>query len=572
MWLEVVQFGHALQLPPPTFESMKVMGNYIKDHAEPMTSLTDMTNERRLTTPEQTLGLEMARCMSTLLLAVPLLTPGDESKPASAAFISKCVESLVDPVCINLFVAFILYEIQMDMGGGSRDMISREFVEQSYRKKGLKEQSSLFLVRLLMLCDEFRYEVLEQFNRADVFLSQTVRPCYMMELLYSVSFGKYMAKVEQNFLKHSRHAPVDHMAYFELVYALQPRSNTLGMMMLRVTTTKIYLLTPSQDGSANDEQSGQWDPSRELEKDNFTKPTIELERAASDIARIYRCYGSQLLAIEWRSPVDAVADVTVLAFQRMGIRDDVAHFLHRSSSESHDKRAAMLSDPKIRAEVSEKATSDVLAATIAMVAPQNVVATVFGGGKVASFPRMYLMTDKEVIVSDLNFKAWTVPDNAGTYFDDIDSFVPADVNIDHYPGLQEIQHGVAHTLAFHGTAAALTAAQGALPGTQAVVLATEKDKQKASRWKPSCSLPGFPQSKRPQKEQSDPVLQWSSTAYSLPPTEVEFDVGSQPDLRLKAGGGSLAIRFCDDSAREHWRRALAYVCCKGDSGFTREEK
>mmetsp|Transcript_50759 Transcript_50759/g.153684 ORF Transcript_50759/g.153684 Transcript_50759/m.153684 type:complete len:95 (-) Transcript_50759:210-494(-) len=57
--------------------------------------------------------------------------------------------------------------------------------------------------------------------------------------------------------------------------------------------------------------------------------------------------------------------------------------------------------------------------------------------------------------------------------------------------------------------------------------------------------------------------------YELPPKSVTFEPGAEADLTIACGGGTCGIRFYDDSAREHWRRALAYILMKTEKTWTR---
>merc|ERR1712226_1213832 len=111
--------------------------------------------------------------------------------------IMLCVDWLVPPVILRIFIAMILYDLQMDTGGGARNGLTEEFVRRAYEKSGLKKFATELLVEVLVRCTHHRYDVLEVFSVAEVFMRNTVRPCYMSELLMDMKMGQYRLHVEK---------------------------------------------------------------------------------------------------------------------------------------------------------------------------------------------------------------------------------------------------------------------------------------------------------------------------------------------------------------------------------------
>lgn len=591
MYSEIVEFGVATGQHALNYQNLKVLAAYITEYAGPATSLLDITADRCLEPAEEVLGMEMARSTGTILRAGELLQASSGGSPKSSTpvnytFIQKCVEALVDPICIQLFISFILYELQMDMGGGSRMTIKEDFVEKAYKKAGLKEQCSQCLARLLQWAnDNLRYDVLEQFSRAEVFLSQNVRPCFLAELLWNTNFGKYMQQVEKSMLKGGR------FAFCEMVHALHVKTNTPVSMILCACTEKVYLLSPRD---VNSKEPGAWDPVTML-GDNFCTPVVEMERPTSELLGLYGGFGSQLLGLEWRprgskekglmprALMDAgktgdakESALTLLSFHSSVVRDAAAYFLQRASGpdEAADagrvlshrgaaggaapaagaeaSRAKMLADGSLRAATLEKAPKNVLAVTVATLAP-SATGDLWGASATDSKPYLFVMTTTAVHQFSLHFDAWTIPASAESYFYIEDDFVPASLEVNKGHAQMPQHRDKVH-------AAPAAARGGKLPPTQAVVLAPEK-----SSGRFGCTVPGFGKSGGA-KVSGLPVLEHKETC-AMPLKSIEFDVGLYPDLHLE-GDRSIRIRFCDDAARERWRRALAYVC----RGWARAEE
>merc|ERR1719401_3037157 len=107
------------------------MGLFVKKHAELMWYLLRLTKERCLDNSEQTLGIEMARFMATLISATPLMARRFDHPKVQEFAITQCVNWLVDPICIRFFIGLVLYDLQLDTCGRERGSVSTDFVEKA---------------------------------------------------------------------------------------------------------------------------------------------------------------------------------------------------------------------------------------------------------------------------------------------------------------------------------------------------------------------------------------------------------------------------------------------------------
>jgi len=529
LYLDVVQFGIQLEQSPPRYENLRLMAGYISQHAVAMTSLIDMTEERQLAMEEQTLGREMCRCLSTLILGTMLSTGEDVGSDLSPrgqdhhedwAASGKKIEDLVDPASIQVAIAFILYEIQMDMGGGSRRTINKELAKP-VRQKGLKDMASHLLIRLLTWCSEdLRYRILEQFSQAEVFHFQTVRTCYLMELLFNTNLGKYLIDIGPKTL----HLAGSQLAFYEPVYCLNAATSTVSVMLLCGTASKLWLLLPPSTGGPL---------GKDHNEKHFHRCSIELETHPNQIRSIYRGYGKQLLGFQWCN-----GSSTLLAFLRRNARDSIAHFLHRASGDQPELRANMFTDPSTQAAVEEVVTGTVLAASVttnpvASLIEGRTVETVFG---LEGIPRLCVLTSTEVYEFSLDFVAWTAADTAAPYFDESEG------------ARRSVQGGQ------------LGDGSPSKQSATSLSKADAKDKPKSgSRPRFACTLPGFYSGKNASAQEGTEAPLTLLKSCPLPPQKVEFDVGLHPDLSIQ-GSQSIEIRFCTDGAREEWRRVLADIC------------
>jgi len=173
--------------------------------------------------------------------------------------------------------------------------------------------------------------------------------------------------------------------------------------------------------------------------------------------------------------------------------------------------------------------TSVLAVNIALAKPSSLLGFDVAGGN-AYEPKLFVLTQKHVVVFQLNLLNWQ-PQRANPGEDfEIDDFRPQDL----------------------------------FPPPQAYAGATVARKNTSN----TAMLP--PAAATPQPAPSKPVLTAESTVYDVSSIKsVTFETSAEADLSLMTGKGDLKIRFYDDSAREHWRRALAYILLQTQKKWSR---
>lgn len=194
--------GEDEKLEPPSFSVLGVMSEYVQRIAENLLPLLKMTKDSRLDHREQTLCVELARCSSVILLAVPSLTPTMENmKPteslrAQQEVMQQCVEWLMPLVAVRVFIAMVMYALQLDPGAGEQDPeqeategAEQQEPEQASPLTSMKEQATQAIANFLVLCPSQRYDVLEVFSAAKVFNHQDVPESFLKELLKAIEEG-----------------------------------------------------------------------------------------------------------------------------------------------------------------------------------------------------------------------------------------------------------------------------------------------------------------------------------------------------------------------------------------------
>jgi len=444
--------------------------------------------------------------------------------------ITKVTEWMVKPVIIRLFIAMILYDLQMDLGGGARDTIQEGFVRQAYSKTGMKDKATYALVELLVRCPLIRYDVLEVFSVAEVFLRQSVRPCYMAELLMDVSMGTYLLEV-QEFLRRyaediglpgSKYLTVLNLRRVETMDNMRP-----GFMqrMFCVTAHKVFMLVPPEETplyASDNDKGGRWQPSGELVHPR--DPRVEWHKDCTSIKALLKCYSSQLMGIEWKSEEENLENgerkCNLLIFPRVTARDECINILRMHSGIDAQTRAPIEKDSGIRQEVLnaiQDQKGEVLAVNVALAKPNDLLSLATGGSNFE--PKVFVLNEKRVVVFQLNLLNWQ-PQRANPGEDfEIDDFRPQAL----FPAPQPY------------AGATLARQNAGDPVMLPPAIAAQK------------SAP------------SKPVLSVESTHDLSSISSVTFETSAEADLSLVTADGGLKIRFYDDSAREHWRRALAYI-------------
>eukprot|EP00929_Paragymnodinium_shiwhaense_P058630 TRINITY_DN29370_c1_g1_i2.p1 TRINITY_DN29370_c1_g1~~TRINITY_DN29370_c1_g1_i2.p1 ORF type:complete len:2068 (+),score=611.52 TRINITY_DN29370_c1_g1_i2:450-6206(+) len=598
-----------VNLKAPKLEMIAVLSEYTRKIAEGLLASLRLSRDSGLGEREQVLCVEMARFFSTILGAMPHfnhhanLTKAANSQTEWAAMrgaqdqgITAAVNWLVPPVIIRLLIAMICYDLQMDLGGGIKGQIGHGFVQQTYGKRGLKEHATECLSKLLIRVEEHKYDVLEVFTVSDVFLRMSVRPSYLAELLTTLNLGAYTTFIEAFLAMNS-----DNM--FERVVACgiaeQAKAGVAGtgqsnmICLVCCTNRKVYILKPNEDHPpyAGKSHTPGWHPSWEAAFPR--EPEIIDEREYKEIKRLYRCYGTQMLAIEWKEeqasgPLAAKAPPVPTAglaaaakpnynnfmFHRALDCEEVLQCLHKNSGAMFEvqdeddvlpRRAPIVNDPTIRNQVLEKAAdAKVLAASIALPGLSQSPADLLQG---AREPRLYVLTMKGLLEFSINMGAWALPTEEADIYFDADDFVHA-----------ANAGTMASTASPGGAGGAAAGGEAAVAGAESLELSAEAE---AERMRAHVDRLKLDVTRKADDSKAaagaahgmgvtlanSSVANFVSEKSSL--SEVTFETSEDATLALKFGGQNVNIQFYDDSGRELWRKALAYYLAHGGSSWER---
>jgi len=520
--------------------------------------LLKVAKDKPLKPREQSLGSEIARMMGMITRVVPYFKHDlfTECEEAQEEGVATCIDWIVPPEITRLSIGMILYELQVDAGAGS-GKINQEFVKLAYQKAGMKDRATRFIAQLILRCPDRKYDILEAFNSAQVFENQEVRPSYILALLGEVNLSCFTKIIEKKIVDWSGD-PHDRVVQLALVEVPMESKGTYFTGILVASTLSIYLIRPSDQKPAykNDNDGNRWDPSWEVAYPR--EPVMVFDRAYSEIKRIYRCYGTQIMALEWYSieemerisgknlglkagnPSQKLASQNnkdVFVFHRQQDRERFITCLRRfSKSPSKDtgkdkdkdkveKTTPVLNDSVIRRDVLEKVEkAQVLAATCAMPLQENLL----GWESPIETPHLFVLTTKKIIRFSTNLTNYQPPSLEEIEFFDEDTFKPKDLG-----GGEEHNH-------------------------------LDEDQEEEYIRNHISRAGGIGKMNKPSgtKPSGWPVLE-DVKEWSLPPKDVIFNnAADQPDLKINTGSGSVLIRFYDDEGRESWRRALAYYLTK----------
>jgi len=445
----------------------------------------------------------------------------------------------------------------------------------------MKDNSTAALVMLLVWCPHHKYNVLEVFSVADVFNQQSVRPCYLAELLNDVTSHTYQIYVE-DMLRAQAGADL-RVLLMRRVEAVTPGGGFTQLLLCATARTgrddhMLYMLAPPDKKplyAVDEELKGRWAPTWEAV---FPRPPTQVwKRPYKRIACLYKIYSSQMLAIVWKTGDDqpsieapkhtdprqaqaqrdkpaAVAGKAgnkqvddrscgglgrssdkaggkqaaddpapnnsqsdVLVFQGSQARNPFINVLRWLSAVTVEHRAPIINDPGLcrevleHPEVNDPSGESVLAASVALA--DRRISMLDWGGKGPKEPHLFVLTLSKVVVFNISLGAWFPQQCSQQLEMDMEDFRPKDLYMD-------------------------AAENGAGEATKVPQTECWKALKKTS------------------------VLQYSSRCV-LPPQEVVFRNSAEADLMITGKHDNVIdIRFYDDTEREHWRRALAYILFK----------
>eukprot|EP00931_Biecheleriopsis_adriatica_P073141 TRINITY_DN47486_c0_g1_i1.p1 TRINITY_DN47486_c0_g1~~TRINITY_DN47486_c0_g1_i1.p1 ORF type:complete len:1808 (+),score=359.26 TRINITY_DN47486_c0_g1_i1:717-5426(+) len=553
----------------PKLEHYSVVMLYVQRLAESVLYLLKLTKDQRLALKEEVLSVEIARFMSALVNAVPWLASWTDQVATQRFCVEQCLDWLIPPVTIRVLVAMVLYDLQVDGGGGGGRNIHGEFVKEAYNRTGMKEVALTTLSKILVRCTKYRYDVLEVFSVGEVFLAQNVRPSFLGELLGNINVGVFMMHVE-TFISGLKKEDV-RVIQMEAVEMEMFPGNGYETYLLTATNKSVFLLKPNTDPppyAKEVDKGNKWNSSWET---LFPRdPTVVWERQYANLERMWSCYGSQIFAIEWTgmgtrgmTETDEGSDPDpygiyseVYLCQGMG-RDMMTERLNaysRARSDSVEGCPVMV-DPVFRNAVLAHVESkeSVLAATVATLGPTPAKGLFASGAMVADqTPHFFVLTTKKVLEFAINAGDWQPGEMDH-------SLLPEDF---HPEDLQETEEVVEE-------------ANEDEDEEQTQLNTDTLDDEELTRRHIQRLLAAVGKTAAPQKKNDEkkgdhmPVLTLTNT-YTLPPSEIHFETRNEADLTLIFGGPARCIRFYTDTFRENWRRALAYILTKLDSAWERK--
>lgn len=528
---------------------------FIQRLAESLLFLLKLTKDQRLDHKEEVLSAEIARFVGSMAKSTPYLARVGKRFPdpvVQKVYVEKILNWLVPPAALRIFVQMVLYELQLDGGAATVSEKSAwstlrwEFVRDAYKRVGMKEQALRALSQILVRCSEYRYDVLEVFSVGEVFLAQNVRPSFLGELLMNLNLGSFTLFVEKFIEDYDLLVEEQHVLQMEPVY--MQKAQGFCTYLLVVTNKKCFLLEPSREKPAfmPGESFETWDPAWET---IFPRePLVVWERDFSTLLRIWRGYGSQILALEWEGVGKSQYETTspeanskiqceVYLFCRPDRSAAIAESLRAAAQAAggRDAPPPVLTDPAFReAVLAQSGEEQVLDATVAVLGPAPRLGLFAAEAKAHTTPRLFVLTVSSVLEFAINSSAWApVSKLDPAMFED---FTPADLEEaeqeqeeDVLPPPSEEDMALRHLQRMGGQQLALVKESGSL--------------------RPALTL---------------------SKKYSLPPSEIHFETRNEADLTLHFSGGAVCIRFFTDSSRELWRRGLAYVLTKSEKGWERQ--
>eukprot|EP00439_Symbiodinium_sp_Y106_P032162 s3992_g3.t2 len=290
---------------------------------------------------------------------------------------------------VRVFVAMILYELQLDIGGGSGRSIHHEFVKDAYKRVGMKDQALAALTHILVRCTDYRYDVLEVFSVGEVFLAQNVRPSFLGEMLSLVLQSTVKA---QAFRMKDSITPYDQQVlHLEIVEMQSHTSNNFSIYLLVATNFKVFLLEPNPEKPAYAAEIGErWDPN----------------------------WDPLILAVEWQGAGKRLSDAgesspgsgqeiqyEVYLFHLADRRDVMADCLraYAASKDVKGEGPPVLTDPSFRnIVIGQTKEEQMLAATVTTLGPTPRVGLFAAEQKADHRPRLFVLTKASVLEFAIN--------------------------------------------------------------------------------------------------------------------------------------------------------------------------
>ncbi|CAE7528426.1 TSR3 [Symbiodinium sp. CCMP2592] len=260
-------------------------------------------------------------------------------------------------------------------------------LRDAYKRVGMKDQALAALTHILVRCTDYRYDVLEVFSVGEVcswplyvampdlrqeFVTspaeaecatklswRNAEPCFAKN---GLNLGAFTLYVETFLADYDPLTKDQQVLHLEIVEMQSHTSNNFSIYLLVATNFKVFLLEPNPEKPAYAAEIGErWDPNWET---LFPRqPLVVWEREYSSLVRIWRCYGSQILAVEWQGAGKRLSDAEesspgsgqeiqyeVYLFHLADCRDVMADCLraYAASKDVKGEGPPVLTDPSFR--------------------------------------------------------------------------------------------------------------------------------------------------------------------------------------------------------------------------------
>mmetsp|Transcript_21913 Transcript_21913/g.50031 ORF Transcript_21913/g.50031 Transcript_21913/m.50031 type:complete len:1835 (+) Transcript_21913:112-5616(+) len=460
----------------------------------------------------QNLCAEVAFFVETVVLLIPFQAPRAE------LYVTECLNWLVPWKVVDAIAHMILYDIHTDSGTAFGDVLSKALTIHLYTKADILEKATRCLSIYLSKHQDHKYDILYKFTRTAVFRNSSLNRAYLNELLSHIDLCRYTQHVEM-YLQQTYADKDEFVFYLMPVWVVQHRRPAKWEhLLLAISNRRIYLITPDiSKPPYSDTDSRKWEPSWEAVHPRDPASVQEFEYGR--IQGMYRLFGNQLLAIQWKGENGADTDMCeVYIFERTADRDLFVDMVKNNYGSLDSDVSVTPYDPSIRDEVQKYTLKDpVLAVT---VTPREA--------PTGTQLRLWAMTVKEVFEFHLNPTNLQCPAESELDVDERDFFNPATQHLNEAG--EVVNEGK--------------------PGTDAM----KPQASFSSRSTRAAGLLGRPLNRENLKD-----IQ-----------EIIFETDGNPDLLLKYKKGTqMLLKFFVASGRERWRRALVYHLSLKDRTWAR---
>lgn len=517
-------------------------------------------------------GKDFADLEQKLKLWAYLLPGGDDPNHNPALVRHRVCQAVVrhvsPPKLVHLLTRVVLYGLALDAGLGHGQFINERFVRNAAGRDELRFDAVAAMTRTLAVQPAWKYDVLLQFSREQVFQKRPLRASFHQELLDLIQQEVSILALME-LVRASHDDLVIECMYVDVLRSRSIRSPKRVLMAVTRKHLLLYEIPPKATDVQN--QWLQW-PEKACPEENG--PKLLWERELHLMTRLQQGFGPQLFSIYWDHHVapngDQIEDVEHYSCVAHGGRHTLIDALYIRSGPLPEVRVDLELDWVFQGILTQKAHSD------------EVVALTYAKAKTAMRPAYHplvcILTESDVYLFEVDWSHWHCLPH-----------MPAD-------GRSAVASKRSQGWKAHcddGIGFSLEASDAVLEhGRQEHKLPTavdqafgldEEDRKRAREW----LVKG-----RDRLERRDNVIDASKryicggakrddlaklsrickplfqSVDNFPLSKlskVTFEAEEVAELELQFGARALTILFDDDLAREHWRRCLAYAVNKSDT-------